>query len=75
MTGVSPLFDELVYLWEVIPLVKAHVLRLSSGRLRPLYRHALEGRLGQLHVVRVRPPYGQPDRYAVPIDEHAPLRS
>src|ERR1019366_9158521 len=71
---VSPRLDERVYLGEVVSLVEADVLRFPPGRLRPLDRHALEGRLGPPHVAGVGSRDGEPGGYAVPVDEHAPLR-
>jgi hypothetical protein len=59
---------------KVIPLVHAHVLRLSSGRLRPLSASSRES-ARPARVVRVRPRHGRPNPYAVPVDEQAPLRS
>ncbi len=80
MASVPPLLDQLIYLREVVSLVEGlgegEVLRILGRRLRLLDGYALQGGFRELDVVvPVRSRYGQPDGYAVPIDENAPLRT
>ena len=72
---VSPLVDQLPDVREIVSFVHADVLRRLPGRLWPLNRHALQGKLHEPFVVRVRAADGYADGYPLALYEKTPLRA
>ncbi len=70
-----PTAKKFANVFGVVAFVETDVLLLAAGRLRAFDRSAVEGRLQELDVMRVRAAYLNAQRNAASVGEHRPLDS